>query len=187
MKNTLKAILVFISLTIITGVLYPLVVTIIAQTIFPWKSGGSIILNNYGTASGSALIGQSFSDSKYFWPRPSSTPDYPYNPLASTGSNLGPTNKDLMDQIKDRLNNFHLAGITASLPADAVMSSASGLDPDISLETALIQTARIAKSRQIPLEDIKALVMKNVDERQFGILGSKRVNVLKLNLAMDKL
>jgi K+-transporting ATPase ATPase C chain len=187
MKEIKNAILLFIALALLTGVFYPAAVTVLAQLIFPQQANGSIMYRADGMPIGSALIGQPFSDPKYFWPRPSTTADFPYNALASGGSNLGPTNKDLISQVADRVKSFRESGIQGPLPSDLVMASGSGLDPNISPEAALIQVARIAKERKVSEEKVYGLLQKHLEDRQFGLLGAPRVNVLKLNLALDKL
>jgi K+-transporting ATPase ATPase C chain len=187
MKEIKKGILLFVALSLLTGVLYPAAVTVLAQFIFPQQANGSLIRSADGTPVGSALIGQPFSDPKYFWPRPSATTDFPYNALASGGSNLGPTNKDLVSQVADRVKSFRESGIQGPIPADLVMASGSGLDPHISLEAALIQIPRIVKERKVSEEEVRSLVQNCLEGRQFGFLGATRVNVLKLNLALDKL
>ena len=187
MKEIKKAVLFLVILSFLTGVLYPAVVTILAQVIFPQKAGGSLIHKFDGTCVGSALIGQPFSAPGYFWPRPSATADFPYNPLASGGSNLGPTNTDLIIRIKERIAWYQTAGYSTPLPPDLDTASASGLDPDISVESAIIQIPRIARERRIPQDKIYRLVQNYTENRQIGFLGQKRVNVLKLNLALDNL
>jgi K+-transporting ATPase ATPase C chain len=187
MKEIKKAVLLFAALSFLTGVFYPVVVTVLAHVIFPYQASGSLIFKADKTCIGSSLIGQSFSKPKYFWSRPSATAYFYYNPLASGGSNLGPTNKDLVKRIKECAANFQSTGIKGLLPADLVMASGSGLDPHISIETAIIQIPRIAKERHVSEEKIRNLVQNYVEDRQFGFLGRKRVNVLKLNLALDNL
>lgn len=186
MKETKTAVLLFIVLTLLTGVFYPAAVTILAQSMFPRQAGGSMIVSSDGTPVGSALIGQPFSDPKYFWPRPSATTDFPYNALASGGSNLGPTNKELISQVSDRVRSFRESGIQGQLPADLVMASGSGLDPHLSPESALIQIPRIAKERRVSEEKLRSLVQAHLEDHQFGFLGAPRVNILKLNLALNK-
>jgi potassium-transporting ATPase KdpC subunit len=173
-------------LTVITGILYPLAVTAVAQVAFPAQANGSLIMNN-GKAVGSTLIGQPFDDSKYFWGRLSATAPFPYNAGASTGSNLGPTNKALTDEVQARIDALHQAdpGNTAPIPVDLVTSSGSGLDPNISPAAAQYQIARVAKTRGMDPAQVAALVQQNTEGRQFGILGEPRVNVLQLNLALD--
>ena len=187
MKEIKKAVLFLVILSFLTGVLYPLVVTILAQAIFPQKAGGSLIHKSDGTCIGSALIGQPFSGPGYFWSRPSATADFPYNPKASGGSNLGPTNPNLIIRIKERIAGYQTAGNIIPFPSDLVTTSASGLDPDISLESAIIQIPRVARERNISEEKINRLVQNFIEYRQLGFLGNKKVNVLKLNLALDNL
>ncbi len=183
-KTTLK---LFAILMIIIGVIYPVAVTVFAQLIFPKEAGGSLIYDSGGNLTGSSLIGQPFSDPKYFWSRPSATSGYPYNPMASGGSNLGPTNKDLLDQISNRTDLLNSSGIQTPVPSDMVMASASGLDPHISMQSALVQIPRVSKVRNLDEETLRKLVLEHVEERQFGFLGEQRINVLKLNLAMDSM
>jgi len=186
MKEIKNGILLFVVLSLLTGVVYPAAVTILAQLLFPRQANGSIIHRADGMLMGSALIGQPFSDPKYFWPRPSATTDFPYNVLASGGSNLGPTNKDLINQVAERVKSFRESRIQGSLPADLVMASGSGLDPDISPEAAFIQIPRIAKERNMTEEKLRSLVQAHLEDRQFGFLGTPRVNVLELNLALNR-
>jgi K+-transporting ATPase ATPase C chain len=187
MKEIKKAVLLFVALSFLTGVFYPTVVTVLARVIFPRQAAGSLIYKPDGTCTGSSLIGQSFSDPGYFWSRPSATADFPYNPLASGGSNLGPTNEDLLKHVKERVTSFQSTGIKGPLPADLVMASGSGIDPHISIEAAIIQIPRVARERHVSEEKIRNLVQNYLEDRQFGLLGTKRVNVLKLNLALDNL
>jgi len=187
MKEIKRAVLLFIALSVLTGVFYPMIITVLAQTIFPKQSAGSLIYREDGTLNGSILIGQPFSAPKYFWPRPSGTTDFPYNYLASGGSNLGPTNKDFIGQVAERVKTFRESGIEGPLPADLVTASGSGLDPHISAESAVLQIPRIAKERHVSEEKIRALVQNNLEGRQFGFLGKPRINVLQLNLALDTL
>jgi K+-transporting ATPase ATPase C chain len=187
MKEIKRAVLLFGVLTLLTGVVYPAVVTVLAQVIFPQQAAGSLILKSDGTTIGSTLIGQPFSDPKYFWPRPSATSDFQYNAMASGGSNLGPTNPDLVKQVAERVKAYRETGIQAQLPADLAMASGSGLDPHISPEAALIQVPRVAKERKVSEEKVSSLVQKHLEGRQFGLLGAPRVNVLRLNLALDTL
>lgn len=187
MKEIKTGILLFVALSIVTGIFYPATVNVLAQAMFPKQSAGSIIYKADGTPAGSALIGQPFSGPKYFWPRPSATADFSYNPMASGGSNLGPTNKYLISQVGDRVKSFRDTGIQGTIPADLVTTSASGLDPHISPMAAFIQAQRIAKERHLPDEKIAALVQAHVEGRQFGFLGEPKINVLKLNIALDNL
>ncbi|MCZ7382084.1 MAG: potassium-transporting ATPase subunit KdpC [Candidatus Methanoperedens sp.] len=183
-KTTLK---LFAILMVLVGVIYPVAVTALAQLFFPKEAGGSLIYDPGGNLTGSALIGQPFSDPKYFWSRPSATSGYPYNPLASGGSNLGPTNKDLIDQISNRTELLKSSGIQTPVPSDLVEASASGLDPHISMQSALVQIPRVAKARNLSEETLNKLVLEYVENRQFGFLGEQRINVLKLNLALDSM
>jgi len=182
------AIVLFLVLTLITGIAYPLVVTGIAQAVFSAQANGSILMHA-GKPVGSRLIGQAFSDPKYFWGRPSATTPQPYNGLASTGSNLGPLNPALTDGIKARLAALRAADPTskASVPVDLVTASASGLDPDISLAGAYYQADRVARLRGIEVAKVKSLIGAHAQGRALGFLGEPRVNVLELNLALDEL
>jgi K+-transporting ATPase ATPase C chain len=186
LKQLRPAILVLLMLTVLTGLIYPLVVTGIAQVVFPYRANGSLITSG-GKTSGSALIGQPFDNPKYFWGRISATSPYPYNAAASTGSNLGPTNPALVDEVMARIDTLKAAdpGNTQPIPVDLVTSSGSGLDPDISVAAALYQVSRVAKARGLDPAQVTALVNQNTTGRTLGILGEPRVNVLKLNLALD--
>ncbi len=184
LTTTLK---LFIIMTVLVGIIYPVAITALAQLFFPKEAGGSLLYDSGGNLTGSALIGQPFSDPKYFWSRPSATSVYPYNPLASGGSNLGPTNKVLIEQISNRTELLKSSGIEAPVPSDLIEASASGLDPHISMQSALIQIPRVAKARNLDEETLRKLVLEHVEERQFGFLGEQRINVLKLNLALDSL
>ncbi len=185
MKHITTTLRLFAILMVLVGIIYPVAVTVLAQLFFPKEAGGSLLYDSGGNLTGSALIGQSFSDPKYFWPRPSATSDYPYNPMASGGSNLGPTNKVLIEQISNRTELLKSSGIQAPVPSDLVEASASGLDPHISKQSALVQIPRVAKARNLDEETLRKLVLEHVEERQFGFLGEQRINVLKLNLALD--
>jgi potassium-transporting ATPase KdpC subunit len=187
MKTIMRTLKLFAILLIIVGVIYPVAVTVLAQLIFPKEAGGSLIHDSGGNLTGSALIGQPFSDPKYFWSRPSATSGYPYNPMASGGSNLGPTNKDLLDQISNRTELLKSSGIQTPVPSDLVEASASGLDPHISVQSALIQVPHVAGARNLSEETLNALVVEHIENRQFGFLGEQRINVLELNLALDKM
>lgn len=173
-------------LTVVTGVLYPLAATGLAQLIFPHQANGSLIEKD-GRPIGSALIGQSFTEAKYFWGRPSATSPNAYNAASSSGSNLGPTNPALTQAASQRIAALRAAdpGNTAPVPVDLVTTSASGLDPQISPAAAQYQLARVAKARGMPAAKVQALVNRFTEGRQFGVLGEARVNVLQLNLALD--
>jgi potassium-transporting ATPase KdpC subunit len=197
LREIRPAIVVLVSLTLIGGLAYPLAMTGIAQVIFPYQANGSMIERD-GTVVGSALIGQEFTSDKYFHGRPSATtaPDpkdptktvpAPYNADNSGGSNLGPSNKALIDRVQGDIDTLKKENPTASVPIDLVTTSASGLDPDISPEAALFQAPRIAKARNLPEDKIRQLVADNTQGRLFGLLGEPRVNVLQLNLALDRL
>ena len=187
MKQIKTALKLFAILMVLVGVIYPVAVTVMAQLFFPKEAEGSLLYDSGGNLTGSALIGQPFSDPKYFWSRPSATSGYPYNPLASGGSNLGPTNKDLIEQISNRTDILKSSGIQTPVPSDLVEASASGLDPHISMQSALVQIPRVAKARNLDEETVRKLVLEHVEERQFGFLGEQRINVLKLNLALDSM
>ncbi|MGA9851809.1 MAG: potassium-transporting ATPase subunit KdpC [Gammaproteobacteria bacterium] len=180
------ALLMLIVFSVITGVLYPLAVTGIAQALFPSQANGNLIRRD-GEVVGSVLIGQPFSDPKYFWSRPSATMPFPYNSQASNGSNLGPTNPALLDQVKARVVTLRVADPQQSgpVPVDLVTASASGLDPDISPAAAEYQVLRVAQARHMSEKEVRALVGKYTDGRQLGFMGEPRVNVLELNLALD--
>jgi potassium-transporting ATPase KdpC subunit len=180
------ALVLLLILTLITGIVYPLLVTGIAQIAFPSQANGSLLIRD-GKAIGSRLIGQSFSDPKHFWSRPSATAPQPYNGAASTASNLGPLNPALTDGIKSRIDALRAADPTnkAPIPADLVTASASGLDPNISLAAAYYQTPRVARERGLQPEAVQALIAAHTHGRWLGFLGEPRVNVLELNLALD--
>ena len=182
------ALVLFLLLTLLTGFLYPLLITGLAQLLFPERAAGSIV-TRAGQAVGSRLIGQSFSDPRYFWSRPSATTPQPYNGNASTGSNLGPLNPQLTDGIKARVAALRAADATnsAPVPIDLVTASGSGLDPEISLAAANYQAARVARSRGLAPERVQALIAQHTEGRLLGVLGEPRVNVLELNLALDAL
>lgn len=189
MKNILRpALVLFFVFTLITGVAYPLLVTGAAQALFPAQASGSLILRD-GRPVGSALIGQNFSEPKHFWGRPSATGPMPYNAAASSGSNQGPLNPALTDAVKARVQALRDAdpGNTAAVPVDLVTASASGLDPHISPAGARYQANRVAKARGLAPEKVLALVDAQVEQAWLGVLGEARVNVLKLNLALDAL
>lgn len=182
-----QSIVMLVLLTLVTGVVYPLLATGLAQVLFPRSANGSLIERD-GKVAGSELIGQAFSDPKYFWSRPSATAPFADNSAASSGSNLGPTNPALTDAVKQRIDALRAAdpGNTAPVPADLVTASASGLDPHISPAAAAYQIGRVARARGVPTGRIEKLVAEASEGRTFGILGELRVNVLRLNLALDK-
>jgi len=181
------AVTLFALLTIVTGVVYPLAVTGIAKIAFPNQAAGSLVVKN-GQAIGSTLVGQNFSDPKYFWGRPSATSPMAYNAANSGGSNQGPTNPALVDAVKGRIDALKAADPTntADIPVDLVTASASGIDPEISVAGARYQVARIAKARGISPDVIEAQITRHTVERLFGLLGEPRVNVLELNLELDQ-
>jgi K+-transporting ATPase ATPase C chain len=187
MLSTLRpALVVFAVLTALTGIAYPLVVTGIGQAVFPEQAAGSLILRD-GKPVGSSLIGQSFSEPKYFWGRPSATGPMPNNASASSGSNQGPLNPALTDAVKGRIEALRAAdpGNAAPVPVDLVTASGSGLDPHISVAAAQYQAARVARVRALTPSQVQALVEQHTEGRLFGFLGEPRVNVLQLNLALD--
>lgn len=186
MKDIKSALLLFVAFTLICGGIYPAVVTAIARAVFPVQAAGSFVTDTNGREVGSALIGQPFSAPRYFWPRPSATSDFGYNPLASGGSNAGPTNPDYLKAVAGRVRALRVSGVGGPLPADLVQASASGLDPHISPEAALLQVARVATARGIGEERLRALVISHIEGRQLGFLGAPRVNVLALNLDLDR-
>ena len=185
-KHVRPALMCLILLTVLTGLIYPVIVTGIAQVLFPHQANGSLIVKD-GKGVGSALIGQPFDDPKYFWSRPSATSPFPYNATSSSGSNLGPTNPDLQKQVQGRIDALRAAdpGNRAPVPVDLVTASGSGLDPDISPAAAFYQVRRVAKARGLTEDAVRSVVERHTEGRQFGLLGEPRVNVLKLNLALD--
>jgi K+-transporting ATPase ATPase C chain len=185
--NLRPAFMVFITLSILTGVLYPLFVTGVAQLVFPAQANGSL-MSREGKPIGSELIGQPFDDPKYFWGRLSATPDFPYNSASSSGSNLGPSNPALAEAIRGRVKALQAAdpGNPSTIPVDLVTSSGSGLDPHISPDGALYQAPRVARARGLSEDQILRLVEQFTEPRQWGFLGEPRVNVLRLNLALDR-
>jgi K+-transporting ATPase ATPase C chain len=181
-----NALMLLLALTTLTGVIYPLLVTGVAQVVFPARSNGSLIVRG-GKPIGSELIGQPFSDPKYFWSRPSATAPFADNSAASSGSNLGPTNPALADAVKQRINALRAAdpGNTKPVPVDLVTASGSGLDPHISPAAVAYQVARVARARNMPESEVEKRVAAATERRTFGVLGEPRVNVLELNLALD--
>jgi K+-transporting ATPase ATPase C chain len=195
LKEVRPAIVLLLALTAITGLIYPLAMTGIAGALFPYQAQGSLIEKD-GKVIGSALIGQVFAEDKYFHGRPSATNapdpkdatktiDAPYNAANSMGSNLGPTNKTLIDRVKGDLDKLTAENGSATVPQDLVTTSASGLDPHISPEAAYFQVPRVAKARNLPEDRLRQLVSERVEGRLLGLLGEPRVNVLALNLALD--
>ena len=187
LKELKPALLMLAVLTVITGAAYPLLVTGLAQGVFPHQANGSLVERD-GKVVGSELIGQTFSDPKYFWGRPSATGPVPYNAGASSGSNQGPLNPALEDAIKARMAALKAAdpGNTAAIPVDLVTASGSGLDPHISPAAAEYQVGRVARVRGLEVGAVRTLVAAHTEGRAFGVLGEPRVNVLALNLALDR-
>jgi len=189
MKNVLRpALVLFFVLTLVTGIAYPLVVTGVAQLMFPAQAGGSLIVHD-GKPVGSGLIGQNFVDAKHFWGRPSATGPMSYNATASGGSNLGPLNPALADAVKGRIEALRAAdpGNTVPVPVDLVTASASGLDPHISPAAARYQVARVAKARGLAVDRVQGLVDQQTEYPLLSFLGERQINVLKLNLALEAL
>lgn len=182
------ALSIFVALSVATGLIYPALVTAVGKAAFPQQASGSVIERD-GKAIGSKLIGQNFTEPKYFWGRLSATSPKPYNGAASGGSNLGPLNPALVDNVKARIEALREAdpGNSAPIPVDLVTASGSGLDPEISPAAANYQVARVARARKLPVAAVQELVAQNTVGRQFGVFGEPRVNVLALNLALDQM
>ena len=187
MKDIKPAILLFIIFTIICGGIYPAVVTGVSHALFPKQAAGSFIMDKSGKEIGSKLIGQPFADAKYFWPRPSATSDFGFNTMASGGSNAGPTNPAYLQTVGDRVKSLRDSGVTGKVPADLAQASASGLDPHITPESAWLQVTRVARARSLSEDMVMKAVAQATAGRQLGFLGEPRVNVLALNLALDRL
>ncbi len=187
-RQLLNALLLLGIMVLLTGIVYPLFITLVAQVIFPHQANGSLIESG-GKLVGSELIGQQFDGDGYFWGRPSATQPSPYNAAASSGSNYGPFNPELLDNVQNRIEAFKKSDPenTISIPVDLVTYSASGLDPHISQAAALYQVPRVARYRHISEGDLQQLVNRFTEGRQFGVLGEPRVNVLRLNLALDEI
>lgn len=188
LKDLKIALGLFLFLTVLTGIIYPLVVTGVAQVFFPRQANGSLIKQGDKTI-GSILIGQSFTDVSYFWGRPSATTPFPYNGASSSGSNMGPSNPEFIKSINDRVLVIRQFDIEKKslIPVDLVTASGSGLDAEISPFAAYYQVPRIAKIRHLAKRDIQSLISQQIINRTLGVLGEPRVNVLQLNLALDKL
>ena len=182
------AISLLVLMTVLLGIVYPLIITGVAKVAFPRQAEGSLIYKD-GKLIGSTLIGQSFADPKYFWGRPSATTPQPYNGVASSGSNLGPLNPALLDAVKANVKALHDADPDnrQPVPVDLVTASGSGLDPEISPAGAHYQAARVARARNVPLAQVEALIRTHEQGRLFGWIGERRVNVLNLNLALDRM
>jgi K+-transporting ATPase ATPase C chain len=182
-----QTVLVFLALTLVTGVIYPVMMTVLAQVVFPHQANGSVVERD-GKIVGSELIGQQFDDPKYFWSRPSATSPA-YNGGASTGSNYGPTNPAQLDAVRGRVDALKKAhpDQTGEVPVDLVTASGSGLDPHISPAAAEYQVVRVAKARSIDVQKVHDLVAQQIEGRTFGVLGEPRVNALQLNLGLDAL
>ena len=185
MKELRSAFCLCIFFTVLCGGIYPVLVTGLAQWIFPQQAQGSLITDKTGAVRGSRLIGQAFSDPKYLWPRPSATMDFAYNPLASGGSNVSPTNPAYLKTVVARLAELRHTGIQGPMLAEMVQASASGLDPHISPQAAFMQIARIAKMRGIAEARVAQIIAEKREERQFGFMGVPRINVLAVNVALD--
>lgn len=183
MKNLRATLFAFITLSVVLGVIYPTIITFVGKVLFPFQANGSLLVVN-GDVIGSELIGQNFTLDKYLWGRISATTDEPYNPLASGGANLAPSNPALLDEVKGRVVLLHPT-LDRPIPVDLVTSSASGLDPEISIAAAYYQMERIAKARAISENAVQDIINKNAEYPLAGVIGEPRVNVLKVNLALD--
>ena len=187
MKEIKPALLMLILFTVICGGIYPAVVTGLAQVIFPRQAMGSFVTGPAGKVVGSSLLGQPFSEPKYLWPRPSATTDFSYNPIASSGSNAGPTSPAYLKTVGERLQGLRDTGVNGPIAADLVQASASGLDPHLSPQAASIQVGRIALARGLTEETVDRVLADHLEGRQFGFMGAPRINVLAVNLELDTL
>ena len=185
MKEIRPAFLMLVLFTVLCGGIYPVVVTGIAHALFPEKANGSMITDKSNREIGSSLIGQPFSDGRYFWGRPSASGTFGYNPMASGGSNSGPSNPEYLKTVGDRVRALRDTGVAGSIPADLVQASASGLDPHLTPESAALQVSRVAKARGMGEAELSQVVDAHIERRQLGFLGEPWVNVLQLNLALD--
>lgn len=186
MSDLKSALLLFFFLTLVLGGVYPAVVTVAANLFFPHQAQGSLVTDGSGKVVGSRLIGQPFTEAKYFWSRPSATSGFAYNPLLSGGSNRGSAHPVLVQRAAERVARLRDTGVTGAIPADLVSASASGLDPHISPESALLQAPRVARARGLTLLQVERLVTSTIQAPQAGTLGAPRVNVLALNMALDR-
>ncbi len=187
MQEIKPALLMLILFTVICGGIYPAAVTGLAKLLFPHQAEGSFITAPTGKEVGSSLIGQPFSEPKYLWPRPSATSEFAYNPLASSGSNAGPTNPAYLNTVDERVQGLRAAGVSGPVSADLVQASASGLDPHLSPQAASVQVRRIAQARNLREERVARVIAEHLEGRQFGFMGAPRVNVLAVNLELDTL
>lgn len=186
LKHLRPALVMIVVLTLVTGLVYPLAITAVGQALFPAQANGSLVARD-GRTVGSALIGQSFTDPGYFHGRPSATAPEPYNAAASSGSNLGPSNRALIERIGAEAEMLRAENPVTPAPVDLVTTSGSGLDPDITPEAAAFQASRVAVARGLAADSIQALVAAHIEDRAIGLIGEPRVNVLALNLALDEL
>ncbi len=186
MKELRPALLILLMMSLLCGGLYPAIVTGLAQLLFPAQANGSLLTAADGSVVGSRLIGQPFSAPQYLWPRPSATGVFPYNPMASGGSNLSPASASHQVEVNRQAQRLHSTGIQSPIAADLVQASASGLDPHISPQAAGVQIPRIAKARGLHVDQVASIVTAHIEQPQFGFLGASRVNVLAVNLDLDQ-